>query len=501
MIINQNLSALNTFNALNKNTSATQKSIQKLSTGQRINGAQDDAAGLAISEKMRGQISGLKQASSNAQDGISMLQTAEGGLDQTHSILQRMRALAVQSATDTNTSDDRQKIQGEVDQLAKEITRISNTTEFNTQNLLAGGLSDTFHIGANANQNLSVSVSAMDAQSLGVAGTITTAVTVAAGGTKLNLSSVDRGITAATGYRVRVSVTAATVSAKVTTMINADTTNTSRLVLGAASTNFTGTTDTNYLVKVASVTAVTATATKNNVSSISYSKDNGTSWTTMTGDFNAGVTIDGVKLTLASSSSATSKYTVGDEYGFSVKASYEKFQLQDKAGTNIGSSVNAHYGDTTISVGDALNNKTVDLQFAYNSVTAGTLKFQAGVTSSTSAGVSQGKVTANATTVAGIDVSTQSAANTAITAIDTAINTVSQQRSQLGAYENRLTNTIDNLNTSNENITASESRIRDVDMASEMSNYQKNNILQSAATAMLAKANTQPQSVLQLLQG
>jgi len=507
MIINQNLSALNTFNALAKNTKATQSSIQKLSTGQRINGAQDDAAGLAISEKMRGQISGLKQASSNAQDGISMLQTAEGGLDQTHSILQRMRALSVQSATDTNTADDRQKIQGEVDQLAKEITRISNTTEFNTQNLLAGGLSDTFHIGANANQNLSVSVNAMDAQSLGVAGALTATTGIKANATGLNVSSLGRGLTAGTGYRVSVKLTAATVGAAVTTALKTDANNAHALTVTSFS-KFTGAIDTDYQVKVAGVTSTLTGATSvSSVTSISYSKDGGTSWNNVSGDFNTGVAIDGMTFKLANGTIANNsgKYTTGDQFGFTAKAAYDTLQLKNTvggvAGTNVGAAVNVHVGDTTATVGDSDLSSTMNLQFTFSKLAAGSLTTNVKLSSSTAATTNNGDVTVKAVTTAGIDVSDQDSANKAITTIDKAINTVSQQRSQLGAYENRLTNTIDNLNTSNENITASESRIRDVDMASEMSNYQKNNILQSAATAMLAKANTQPQSVLQLLQG
>ena len=149
MIINHNLMAMNTHRQLSMNNMAGSKSLEKLSSGFRINRAGDDAAGLAISEKMRAQIRGLDQASRNAQDGISLIQTAEGALNETHAILQRMRVLAVQSATDTNTDADRSKIQSEIDQLAIEITRISNTTEFNTRNLLAGNLNTTFHIGAN----------------------------------------------------------------------------------------------------------------------------------------------------------------------------------------------------------------------------------------------------------------------------------------------------------------------------------------------------------------
>ncbi len=493
MIINHNLSAINTLNALGKNTQATSKSLQKLSTGYRINGASDDAAGLAISEKMRGQISGLKQASSNAQDGISLLQTAEGGLDQTHSILQRMRELAVQSASDTNTSDDRQKIQSEVDQLAKEISRISNTTEFNTQNLLAGGLSDTFHIGANANQNIDVSVSAMDAQTLGVASNIITAASVKAGTTGLNISSVSRSLSDKTTYTVKVvSQTAATLSvAKSQTYKNSASVAAASLQISSV-TSYSGTTDANYLVKVASVnTAGTA------VNSITYSTDNGTSWTTVNGTFTSGVQVDGINLKFAAGT-----ITAGDTYSFSVKAAQTTLQLTNGA-SNVGSTVTVHKGDSSAAVGDSNLDQTVSLSFDYSKLgaTASSASFVAKSTVSTAAVLNNKNVAANANVVAGINVSTQDNANKAITAIDKAINTVSAQRSQLGAYQNRLTNTIDNLNTSNENITASEARIRDVDMSSEMMTYQKNNILQQAATAMLAKANQQPQSVLQLLQG
>ncbi|MCE5286508.1 MAG: flagellin [Pelosinus sp.] len=491
MIINHNISAMNTLNALGKNNKATNSSLQKLSTGQRINGASDDAAGLAISEKMRGQISGLKQAGANAQDGISMLQTAEGGLDQTHSILQRMRELAVQSANDTNTADDRGKIQGEVDQLAKEISRISNTTEFNTQNLLAGGLSDTFHIGANANQNMDVSVSAMDAQSLGVASNIITAATVKAGTTGLNISNVSRSFDDKTSYQIKITSHTAATFSRTTTQTYKTSGSAATLSITAAS-GFTGTADANYLVKVASVNSG-ATA----VNSVAYSTDNGTSWTTVNGDFTAGVNIDGMTMKFAAATVAA-----GDTFSFGMKTAQTTLQLTS-GGKNVGSSVTVHKGDTAATVGDSNLDKTVNLSFDYSKLgaSAATASFIAKSVISTAAVLNNRDVAANANVVAGINVSTQDNANKAITAIDKAINAVSKQRSSLGAYQNRLTNTIDNLNTSNENITSSESRIRDVDMSSEMMTYQKNNILSQAANAMLAKANQQPQSVLQLLQG
>ncbi|MBA2874626.1 flagellin N-terminal helical domain-containing protein [Thermaerobacillus caldiproteolyticus] len=171
MRIQHNISALNTYRQLAFNNSQAAKNLEKLSSGYRINRAGDDAAGLAISEKMRGQIRGLEMASKNAQDGISLIQTAEGALNETHAILQRMRELAVQSANDTNTSADRAALQAEVNQLVSEIDRIANNTEFNTQKLLNGSFSGkVFHIGANNGQSITLSINSMRASGLGVSG-------------------------------------------------------------------------------------------------------------------------------------------------------------------------------------------------------------------------------------------------------------------------------------------------------------------------------------------
>jgi flagellin len=277
MRINHNIAALNTYRQLTINNTAGSKSLEKLSSGYRINRAGDDAAGLAISEKMRGQIRGLNQAERNAQDAISLIQTAEGALNETHSILQRMRELAVQSASDTNTNDDRAELQKEIEQLLEEIDRISTDTEFNTMTLLNGDYSSevsalTFQVGANSGQYVSI-------------------------------------------------------------------------------------------------------------------------------------------------------------------------QLNDMSATT----------------GLELSTSTVNLE-------------------------------------------TRTGATTAIDNIDEAIKKVSSERAKLGAMQNRLEHTINNLGTTAENLTASESRIRDVDMAKEMMEFTKNSILQQAATAMLAQANSQPQGVLQLLQ-
>lgn len=207
MIINHNIAALNTYRQLTAVNSATQKSLEKLSSGLRINRAGDDAAGLAISEKMRAQIRGLDMASKNAQDAISLIQTAEGALNETHSILQRMRELAVQSSSDTNTESDRAEIQKEIDQLAQELARIGNTTEFNTQKLLNGNFKGTFQIGANENQSLSLQINDMRGFALGVVGDVNYQIT---GTIAEGSSTADANFSAGT-YTVQLDTTAGTV--------------------------------------------------------------------------------------------------------------------------------------------------------------------------------------------------------------------------------------------------------------------------------------------------
>ncbi|MEC1871934.1 flagellin N-terminal helical domain-containing protein [Bacillus amyloliquefaciens] len=328
MRINHNIAALNTSRQLNAGSNAASKNMEKLSSGLRINRAGDDAAGLAISEKMRSQIRGLDMASKNAQDGISLIQTSEGALNETHSILQRMSELATQAANDTNTDSDRSELQKEMDQLASEVTRISTDTEFNTKKLLDGTAKDlTFQIGANEGQTMSLPINKMDSESLKVG------------------------------------------------------------------TTYTANTDGSKLV-----------------------------------------TADGKEATLV---------------------------------TDGSKGPNGYY-DT-------------DDKLVYQADSA---------------------LAADTKVTKGIDISSSAkAASSALTTIKTAIDTVSSERAKLGAVQNRLEHTINNLGTSSENLTSAESRIRDVDMASEMMEYTKNNILTQASQAMLAQANQQPQQVLQLLKG
>jgi len=391
MRINNNLMAMNTHRQLGITTNSGAKSTEKLSSGFRINRAGDDAAGLAISEKMRGQIRGLTQASRNAQDSISLIQTAEGALNETHAILQRMRELAVQASNDTNTEVDRGEIQKEIDQLTSEIDRIANTTEFNTQKLLDGskkGLveAQTAKIAFqnNSSANLLVSEALFET---GAASAITTGGTIII--TRVSASTEFDAEDFAIGNPGDVAVT----------------------LTGANEIKWAG----------EALTSLFAT-----------------------GDLEALKV--GESITISISAKVDESKDISSAFSMQIGAN---------TGQNINVGINsmkAHeLGLRSSDGGDAL--KIED----YNKATA------------------------------------------AITTINNALELVSAERSKLGAIQNRLEHTIKNLDTSAENLQASESRIRDVDMAQEMMEFTKQNILQQASTAMLAQANMAPQSVLQLL--
>ncbi|MGJ9385225.1 flagellin [Salipaludibacillus sp. CF4.18] len=411
MIINNNIPAMNTHRQMGINQNAMQSSMEKLSSGMRINKAGDDAAGLAISEKMRAQINGLDQASRNAQDGISMIQTAEGGLDETHSILQRMRELSVQSANDTNVAVDREELQKEVDQLAAEITRIGDNTEFNTQNLLDGSLDNKFQIGANEGQNLNLAIDDMRGLELGIAGDASFDVT-------------------------------GTYAANTTPAI----------------------VDGNY------------TAVENDAGTHDLVND--------AGDVVANSTDGGLTYTGAGAADDTLTFSQGVTSGEVVVAAAG-------GSTGTASFAGLETGDYTVDGNDILNS---DGEVAASFVTDG--YYIDGVKALAASAVFTDKTEVS---VGGIDISSQESANAAITTINDAIENVSAERSKLGATQNRLEHTISNLDNSSENLSAAESRVRDVDMAKEMMEMTKANVLSQASQSMLAQANQQPQSVLQLL--
>ena len=496
MIINHNLMAMNAHRQLSINNTAGSKSLEKLSSGYRINRAGDDAAGLAISEKMRGQIRGLNQASRNAQDGISLIQTAEGALNETHSILQRMRELAVQAATDTNTDADRAKIQAEVDQLAAEITRISNTTEFNTRNLLAGGLNTTFHIGANEGQNVKLNIMAMDAFSLGVAadainGTLASgavdieAVTVTGTGGAAIVSGNTITVSAALVSDATNAVMTGTTAVETITSANAG-----NLVLsidggGPITVTLASGDDVVATINAQLGSGATASLSGGHLVITSASTGSTSSVEVLSGSTAATLAALGLQVTKVTGADATEEsYTITLSSSISGVADLEITGV--KADTTTITGTGAYAGLVLTTDGE------IDKNLA-GTITMSVAKSSAAVTDSGGAIITAAKA------AAGINVSTQAAADKAITIINDALEKVSAERSKLGAMQNRLEHTIANLDTSAENLQASESRIRDVDMAKEMMEFTKNSILQQAATAMLAQANQQPQTVLQLL--
>ncbi len=538
MVVQHNLSAMNANRMLNVTTSAQSKSTEKLSSGYKINRAADDAAGLSISEKMRSQIRGLNKASSNAQDGISLIQTAEGALNESHSILQRMRELAVQAANGTETNDDREAVNNEISQLQEELTRISETTEFNTLKLLDGSQS-----GSKASTGSGPKFGVVDATLDGALVTSNIAgIKVATAATAATKAGQETAIWDVTGKTLTLNLSLN----KVYSQSEID-----ELIANAKQEDSTAT-GTPADVKVtlkngvfnadAATTAGTATAA--GVKSVS---DEGTATNFVGADtvvftsnkygaefndtvfhfaFDSETGKENVETNTAISYSAANAVTAG-EYTIHLAAGkeYTEEDLEDilaKAGfdfdvalsgatpdepntlwvTSAGAVSDITMGGTTTGVGLG-SSKALWGQDGYESASAsGGITLQIGANEGQTMTFSMDDMSARALGVDGnkVDLSTQEGAQKATTTIDDAIKKVSTQRGRLGAVQNRLEHTISNLDTAAENTQNAESRIRDTDMASEMVNYSKNNILAQAGQSMLAQANQSNQGVLSLLQ-
>jgi flagellin len=450
MVINHNISSLNTLNKLNANTKSAQDSLEKLSSGLRINKAADDAAGLAISQKMTAQVNGLDQATSNAQNGISLIQTAEGSLSETQSILQRMNTLATQAATDTNTTTDRSAMQAEVNQLTQEVDRIGNTTNFNTKNLLNGSVNVSAAVTTGNVADFTVIGGSSQTQAGSTFGfTGLTKGTAANTTTTGNFASTIATL-GGTGGNITLNGTQLSFGAGSTVQNVLDSVNSSGLgvtaTYGGAGTGITFKSN-----SVGSGTVLTAGGT-GALASAAVTNGTDASLTAATGTY----TSQGNNITV----------TGGNATGL-------QFNIASGAATGVA---------TTLTV----NNN-------------GGLNLQIGSLAGQTMYVSIGDMRAQALGVNNLDLTTQSGASTAITTVQTAINSVSTQRANLGAYQNRLDHTINNLSTESQNLTSASSQITDVDMAAEMTNFTKNNILTQAAQAMLAQANQLPQGVLSLL--
>ncbi|MEG1993278.1 MAG: flagellin [Oscillospiraceae bacterium] len=411
MRIQHNIMALNANRQLTNNNNNVSKSLEKLSSGFRINRAGDDAAGLAISEKMRAEVNGLKMASKNAQDGISLIQTAEGALNETHSILQRMNELATQASNGTYQDDDRSNLNDEIETLQAEINRISESVNFNGIKLLNGNLDGNYH------------------------GTVK--------GAAVKMEAAKNGVNA--------------VNATVTSDVK----------------------DT----KVIFANAVDGAGSK-------------AVWTTGT-----------LTITLDSGDTAGGKttFTQADIDKLIANATYATNEATDAPAGMKEFGVMLS-GDIVVTNGSTTSTAATTGIFANTGATAATKTGDSLTMQIGTSGVDADQVKLNVADMSskgiGVDtvkVSSQTDAQAALGTIKGAIATVSKQRSGLGALQNRLEHTINNLGVTTENLTAAESRIRDVDMAAEMMEFTKNNVLTQAAQAMLAQANQQPQSVLQLL--
>ena len=555
MRIQHNIAALNSYRQLSGNNSAVSKNLEKLSSGYRINRAGDDAAGLAISEKMRAQITGLETAQKNANDGISLVQTAEGALTEVHSMLNRMVELATQSANGTyDNSVDRANLQKEFDSLLEEVDRISDATNFNGINLLDGSLG-----GAKVTSTAgtaSVDGVTGDTVTIAMAGAATQATKTdgTTGGVQAKFDFTFKDITAkangadvkgvkngdmkftigSTAVTIKVSegMTAAQVATAVKEELEKNGAQFELADAGNKKTNFTVADDgKGKLTFTASAAAaftapatLTATPGTNGKVNAVARQDGAASKAELNFDGRAGGDFLGGSVKIGNKTYAfvedAAKKPADADVAVVIKKDSTSKQVAEALANAVPTDADhtatlsadglkvtiTEVGKNTTST-DALNNgkknfsgKDIDVEFKGTG-----LRLQVGDTDDDfqKVRVAVGDMSTKGLDLAalkGAGIADQTTAGTSIDKIKSAINTVSSTRGDLGAIQNRLEHTINNLGVTTENMTAAESRIRDTDMAQEMMSYTKNNILVQAAQAMLAQANQVPQGVLQLLQ-
>ena len=473
MVVQHNMQAANANRMLNVTTSAQSKSTEKLSSGYRINRAADDAAGLTISEKMRKQIKGLDRASTNAEDGVSAVQTAEGALTEVHSMLQRMNELATQSANGTNSNTDRKAIQDEIDQLTTEIDRVSETTKFNETYLLKGD-------GAEKAHNVNAHDAGLDGVTLTDKGD-TVEVTLK------ELNAGDKISIAGKNYTIGSTVD----EAKAIVKASADATKKSYTING-----------TTYQADNAKIYKDGKELKKSDLGATGADKDDPATINDLQGLVTGGSTVsDGTKTLTAMKDGTNDGIDDNDSTVITAKKAYQLETAEILKASNIGTDTAATADKNTGTLTDATNKFTLTKgKVNYNDALSFNLHVGADADMTNKITVNIDSMNSAGLGVKGIKADTEQDATYAIDAIADAISTVSSQRSALGAVQNRLEHTINNLDNVVENTTSAESRIRDTDMAKEMVNYSKNNILAQAGQSMLAQANQSNQGVLSLLQ-
>ena len=482
-VINTNIMSLNSQRNLNSSQEALQTSLQRLSSGLRINSAKDDAAGLAISERFTSQIRGLDQAVRNANDGISLSQTAEGALAESGNILQRIRELSVQSANATNSASDRQALQSEVSQLVSELDRIASSTEFNGKKLLDGTFGTAiFQVGANANQTIQTTTANFRANNFG------------------NYRVEGAGASAASAARIggeNLTVTGSLGAETVSIAAGSSARDVAELV--TSKSNSTG-------VTAFALTEELATFDASGAYVIELASDN-------TESAKVAFTISGTQGNDGLAGAVTAFNDVASKTGVTARISDngEGIVLRNSTGNNInlaetasnsnsgqimigGTAIRSGAQSAEAGEGSELSGIVVSGQVTFDSDKSFSVVGDAGetVTNATEASVLN--------SVNNLDVSSVEGANLALATVDAALNTVNNQRAKFGAIQSRFGSTIANLATNSENLSATRSRIRDADFAKETAELTRNQILQQAGTAMLAQANVAPQNVLTLLQ-
>jgi flagellin len=502
LTINSNVSSLIAQNNLSQTTNNLQQSYERLSSGLRINSAKDDAAGLAISERFTSQIRGLQQAQRNANDGISLAQTAEGALDETTNALQRMRELAIQSANSTNSASDREALQAEVNELQQEIDRIANNTTFNNQNILDGTFtSSQFQVGANANETIDVSIDGASASDLGVHSRT------------LDNSNPHQGTGAVSAAATNLGAITEPIQQQTITINHADgtkdlpqtATGTSAKDIAASINGVSG--ETGVSAEASTETTIDNLQTDGTVS-FDLSSSSGGSATV-----SASVTTGDISALADAINAESGKTGITAEVGSDTGS----ITLKESEGADIEISNYTHSNGAatdTIDVNDLDDQAT---QLAGDGSTnaakvTGTIDVTSDESFSIQSNVANGSgsvvdaaadtaVNSSETNVNDVGIDTITGANDAIDVLDSAIQQVSGIRANLGAVQNRFESTISNLASTTENLSASRSRILDADIAQETAKLTQNNIQQQAGTAILQQANQQPQLALQLLGG
>jgi flagellin len=490
-VINTNIASLNSQRNLSTSQSALSTSLQRLSSGMRINSAKDDAAGLSISDRMTSQINGMTQATRNANDGVSLAQTAEGALSSSGDILQRIRQLAVQSSNATNSASDRQALQTEVGQLNSELNRIATTTSFNGQALLDGTMGTAnFQVGADANQLISANGANFLTSTYGnnrvenAAVQASTASNAVASG-KLAISGKFGAATVDTTTTSSAKSIAAAVNAKTAnTGVTAEARTDVNLDLGAEAYSFKIASDNAADVTVSFAVTGAANTAADFAAGINAINAQ-TAKTGVTAQYDASQ--GGIKLSNASG--ADIKITNGANANTKLAVS-----TYDTAGVKVAGAFTAASAAAGVATANGRVTFDGDSSFSVSETAATGFK----LTGAAAVGANQASALKS---VATLDVTTFEGAQLALKITDAALSTVNSQRAQYGALQSRFSSAIANLQSTTENLSASRSRIVDTDFAAETASLTRGQILQQAGTAMLAQANSLPNGVLSLLRG